>query len=65
MIGSKKNWINKAINPDNKGALHKVLHVAEGKKIPTAKLEKATHSKNPVTKKRAILAETLKGFKGK
>lgn len=45
-----------------KGALHKELHVPEGKKIPEKKLEKAEHSKNPTLKKRAVLAETLKGM---
>jgi hypothetical protein len=49
-----------------KGALHKSLHVPEGKKIPEKKLEKAEHSKNPLVKKRAVLAETLKKMhKGK
>lgn len=49
-----------------KGALHKSLHVPEGKKIPEKKLEKAEHSKNPTTRKRAVLAETLKHLhKGK
>lgn len=43
-----------------KGALHKELHVPEGKKIPESKLEKAEHSKNPKLRKRAVLAETLK-----
>lgn len=43
-----------------KGALHKTLGVPEGEKIPAKKLEKAEHSKNPLTRKRANLAETLK-----
>ncbi len=46
-----------------KGALHKELHIHEGKKIPQKTLEKAEHSKNPLLKKRAVLAETLKSFK--
>jgi hypothetical protein len=58
-----KNWISKAIKKP--GALHKSLGVPKGKKIPEAKLEKAEHSKNPTVKKRAVLAETLKGFKKK
>lgn len=58
-----KQWIQGAINPDNKGALHKALGVPEGKKIPEKKLEKAEHSKNSLTRKRANLAETLRGFK--
>ena len=55
-----EKWIQKALNPEKKGALHKALNVAEGKKIPSEKLKKATHSKNPTLKKRAVLAETLK-----
>lgn len=54
----KKKFIAKAIK--HPGALHKTLHVKEGEKIPEAKLKKAEHSKNPTTKKRAVLAETLK-----
>jgi hypothetical protein len=55
---AKDKWIQDAIK--SPGALHKALGVAKGKKISEAKLEKAEHSKNPTTKKRAILAETLK-----
>jgi len=54
----KKKWIQEAIKKP--GALHKELGVAKGKKIPAAKLKKAEHSKNPTTRKRAVLAETLK-----
>lgn len=60
---AKEKWIQKAINPENKGALHKTLGVPAGKKIPESKLKKAEHSKNPTTRKRAALAETLKSFK--
>ena len=56
----KKFWIQGAIR--HKGALHKALHVAKGKKIPEAKLEAAEHSKNPLTRKRANLAKTLSKF---
>ncbi len=48
-----------------KGALHEQLHVKKGEKIPEKKLEKAEHSKNPLLKKRAVLAETLKKMKKK
>lgn len=54
------NWIKGAIK--HPGALHKEMGVAEGKKIPAKKLEKAAHSSNPTLAKRANLAETLKGF---
>jgi hypothetical protein len=55
------NWIAGATK--NKGALHKALHVKEGEKIPAKKLEKAEHSKSPLMRKRADLAETLKGLR--
>lgn len=48
-----------------KDALHKSLHVKPGEKIPESKLKKAEHSKNPTLRKRANLAEVLKGFKKK
>jgi hypothetical protein len=54
------NWIAGAIK--HPGALHKSLHVEQGKKIPEKKLNKAEHSKNPKLAKRAQLAETLKGM---
>ena len=57
-----KNWIKTILKPQTKGALHKALGVAQDKKIPEKKLEKATHSKNPLTRKRANLAETLRKF---
>jgi hypothetical protein len=53
-----EKWISKAIK--HPGALHKSLHVPEGKKIPEKKLKKAEHSRNPTLRKRAVLAETLK-----
>lgn len=58
-----EKWIQKALKPSKKGALHKALNVPKGKKIPESKLKKAEHSKNPKLKKRAVLAETLKKLK--
>lgn len=55
-----EKWIQKMHMKKN--ALHKELGVKPGKKIPEAKLEKAEHSKNPKLRKRAVLAETLKGL---
>lgn len=55
---SDKKFIQKAIK--HPGALRKSLHVKEGEKIPASKLKKAEHSKNPTTRKRAVLAETLR-----
>lgn len=60
---SKKNWMQDAVKKP--GSLRKALHVKEGQKIPEAKLEKAMHSKSPLMRKRANLAETFKKFRGK
>jgi hypothetical protein len=63
-MATTKKWIQGAIK--HPGALKKTLGVKKGEKIPAAKLEKATHSKNPTTAKRARLAVTLRGMsKGK
>lgn len=56
-------WMSKLGPKLKKGALHKELGVPEGKKISAKKLTKATHSKNPLEKKRAVLAETMKKSK--
>ena len=56
---SDKKWIASAIK--KKGALHKELHVPEGKKIPVKKLDAA--AKKPGKEgQRARLAKTLKSF---
>lgn len=57
----KKHWIADAVKKP--GALRKSLGVKKGEDIPASKLEKAEDSKNPLTRKRAALAKTLKGFK--
>lgn len=57
---SSKKWIQGAIK--HPGALHTSLHISEGKKIPEKRLESAMHSNSPLTRKRATLARTLKGF---
>jgi len=63
-MAEKKKFIQSAIK--HPGALRKSLHVKEGENIPASKLQKAEHSKNPLLKKRAVLAETLKKMhKGK
>lgn len=54
----KKKFIQAAIKKP--GALRASLHVKKGENIPENKLEKAEHSKNPKTRKRAVLAETLR-----
>ena len=59
---AKDKWIQKALPPSSKGKLHKMLGVPASKKIPEKKLVAAEHSKNPLERKRANLAKTLRGF---
>ena len=61
MAKEKNKFIQKAIKKP--GALKKALHVKKGEKIPSAKLKAAEHSKSPLMRKRASLAQTLKSFK--
>jgi len=56
-------WIKGAIK--HPGSLRRSLGVKKGHDIPDAKLKAAEHSKSPLTRKRAHLAETLKGFRKK
>jgi hypothetical protein len=57
----RKNFMRDAVKKP--GALHKQLHVPMDKKIPESKLKKAEHSKNPLLKKRAVLAETFNKYR--
>ena len=45
------------IKPSHKGKLHEELGVAQGKKIPAAKLAAAAKSSNPTIKKEAVFAK--------
>lgn len=56
--GGSSKWMQDAVKKP--GALHKALHVPKDKKIPASKLEKASHSKNPLIKERANLAKTFR-----
>ncbi len=53
------------INPTHKGDLHTSLHVPQGEKIPTEKLQKALHSENPHLKKMAVFARNAAHWSGK
>lgn len=63
MASAGRQWIAAATR--NKGALHRDLGVPAGKKIPADKLKAAEDSKDPKTRKRAQLAETLKRLNDK
>jgi len=56
----RKNFMREAVKKP--GALHRSLHIPMDKKIPEKTLEKAAHSKNPLMKKRAVLAETFRKY---
>lgn len=58
-------WMQKVSKTLKKGALRKELGIKGDKPIPAKKLEKAAHSKNPLLKKRAVLAETFRKSKKK
>jgi hypothetical protein len=58
-VAESEKWIQKAVNPAHKGDLHKALHVAQDKKIPKAKIAKATHSKNPKLRHMAQFAANV------
>lgn len=45
-----------------RGKLHRELGIAEGKKIPAARLTQAEHSRNPEIKRDAIRAKTMEGW---
>ncbi len=58
MTDQKKKWIQSMdMQP---GALHKQMGIPEGQKIPIEKLHEAMHSDNPLLRKRAALAMTLR-----
>ena len=61
---SKEKWIQEAVKPSKRGALHKKLGVPEGKKIPEGKL-KAAAKKGGTIGKEARLAENLKKLRKK
>ena len=58
-VAESEKWIQGAVNPAHKGGLHKALHVAQDKTIPKAKIEKATHSKNPKLRHMAQFAKNV------
>ena len=61
---TKKKWIQNAIKPAKKGALHKQLSVPQSQKIPMGKLSAAAKKGGKVGQ-RARLAMTLKKLKKK
>ena len=46
-----------------KGGLHESLGIPQGQKIGAARIESATHSSNPKTRKQANLAQTYNKYR--
>jgi hypothetical protein len=63
-VAKKKGWVaKKDFHPGGeKGKLHRELGVPAGEKIPSAKLNAATHSKNTEVRNDAIRAKTMMGW---
>jgi hypothetical protein len=53
----------RAMHHLNKGGLHRALGIAEGEKIPAAKLEAAKNSTNSHVRHMANFAATMSKFK--
>jgi hypothetical protein len=51
-------WMQHAVS--HPGALHRTLGIPQGRKIPMSAIKSAEHSSNPLTRKRAFLAETFR-----
>jgi len=47
-----------------RGGLHRSLGIPEGQKIGAARIEAATHSRDPKTRKQALLAKTYNRYRG-
>lgn len=62
-MAKKKFWIQDAIK--KKGALRKTLHAKKGEDIPKGKIDKAASKGGKLTKRRAILAQTLAKLRAK
>lgn len=58
--GHSGNFIQRAIK--RPGALHRALHVPQGKKIPASKMAKAAKSRNPRIRREVAFARELEGF---
>lgn len=63
MAEAKNPSLYRALHHLRHGGLHKALHVAEGDKIPEAKIEAAKHSDSSHIRHMANFASTMKGFK--
>lgn len=59
MANKDNRWMEKAFS-NAKGQLHKSTRTPKGEKIPERKLKRAENSSSPLTRKRAVLADTAR-----
>ena len=60
---AEKKWMQEAF-ANNRGGLHRALGIAQDKKIPEKKLEKALNSDNPHVRHMAQAAENARKANG-
>ena len=60
---TEKSEFHRSMSSLHKGGLHRALGIAEGEKIPMAKIEAAAHSDNGHLKKMAVMARSMHGWK--
>jgi hypothetical protein len=59
----KRKALSAVSESTEKGGLHRSLGIPEGEKIGAERIEEATHSKNPKTRKEANLAQTYNKYR--
>jgi hypothetical protein len=60
---TEKSEFHRSMSSLHKGGLHRALGLAEGEKIPMAKIEAATHSENGHLRKMATMAKSMHSWK--
>ena len=59
----KKRPLTDVSEHTEKGGLHRSLGIPQGQKIGASRIEAATHSENPKTRKQANLAKTYAKYR--
>jgi hypothetical protein len=60
----KKRPLQVVSEETSPGGLHRSLGIPSGQKIGAARIEQATHSRNPRTRRQANLAKTYNKYRG-
>jgi len=59
----KKRALQQVSESTHEGGLHESLGIPKGQKIGAARIEQATHSSNPKTRRQANLAQTYAKYR--